>query len=95
MNKVLTAAKTFVRNLPVIRKELVAAATAGAAMVGVLEVNFPTMAVDHVALLATITTVLTGTATFLTNNKVVEAIDIFSDQPQWKTKLRLLAGKKC
>jgi hypothetical protein len=95
MNKVLSAVKVFVRNLPVVRKEIVAAATAGATVVGVLEVNFPNLATDHVALFAGIVSVLTGTATFLANNRVVDVINTFSDQPEWKAKLRLLMGRKC
>lgn len=92
--QVTEAVKTVIRNLPTVRKEIVAAATAGITMVGVFEVTFPQISTAHLAFLATATTVLTGAAAFLSNNTVVDSLNNFSNQPLWKAKLTyLLKGK--
>lgn len=55
-----------------IRKTIVAAATHAAAMVAVFTVLFPHTSTVHAATITAITTILTGTITFLTSNGVVE-----------------------
>ena len=87
--------KAVIRNLPVVRQEIVSAVTAGVTMVGVFEVTFPQISTPHLAFFATLTSILVGIAAFLSNNKVVSDLQSFSDQPVWKAKLKLLAGKKC
>jgi hypothetical protein len=82
--------KTVVRNLPVIRQEIVSAVTAAITLVGVFEVTFPQVSTPHLALFATITAALTGVASFLSNSRVVTDVNNFSDQPVWKAKLRYL-----
>ena len=76
--------KTFIRNLPTIRKEIVAAATAGVSMVAVFEVTFPAISTPHLALFSGLTAALVGAATFLSNNKVVDGINDFANLPAWK-----------
>lgn len=90
MSTVWAAVKRVARNLPTIRKELVASISAGLTMVGVFEVTFPNFSIAHLAALASLTAFLTGAMTFLTNNKVVTEIDQFSKQPVWKSRLRYL-----
>lgn len=86
--------KAVFRNLPVVRQELAAAATAGISVVGIFEVTFPQVSTPHLALFATITAILTGVASFLSNSKIVADINTFSNQPIWKAKLvYLLRGK--
>lgn len=92
--QVTEAVKTFIRNLPTIRKEIVAAATAGATMVGTFEVTFPQVSTAHLAFFSTVTAVLTGAAVFLSNNRVVDELSDFSSRPVWKAKLTYLVKGK-
>lgn len=95
MVNVWNVVKTVARNLGIIRKEIVAAATAAGSVVGIFEVTFPSISAAHIALFASITAATTGIATFLSNSKVVADIDAFSQQPMWKSRLRyLVKGSK-
>lgn len=94
VSSVWTAVKTVVRNLPVIRQEIVSALTAAITVIGLLEVTFPQISTAHLATFASITAALTGVATFLSNSKIVSEITAFSDQPVWKAKLSYLVGKR-
>lgn len=54
-----------------VRKAIVAAATHAATMVAVFTILFPHTSTLHEATITAITTILTGTVTFLTSNGVV------------------------
>jgi hypothetical protein len=86
--------KTVIRNLPTVRKELVCAATAGVSMVAVFEVTFPAISTPHLAFLSSLVAALVGVASFLSNNKVVDGINEFANQPVWKAKLVYLVRGK-
>lgn len=90
LKSAVSAVKTVVRNLPTIRKEIVAGATAGISMVAVFETTFPQISMAHLSFFSTLTAVLVGVCTFLSNNKVVDGINEFSNQPIWKAKLKYL-----
>lgn len=90
---IINGLKTAIRNLPVVRQEIVAAATAGVTMVGVFEVTFPQVSTAHLAFFSTATAILVGIASFLSNSKIVNELNDFSNQPVWKAKLKYLVGK--
>jgi hypothetical protein len=83
-------AKAVVRNLPQIRKEIVAAATAAVSIIALFEVTFPSVSAAHLALFSGVTAALTAVASFLSNNRVVEEVNWVSGQPVWRAKLKYL-----
>lgn len=87
VSDVVKAVKNVMRNLPAIRQEIVSATVAGLSIVGVFEVTFPQISTPHLAFFSTATAVLTGVASFLSNNKVIDGINQFSNQPVWRAKL--------
>lgn len=67
-----------IHELPAIRKEIVAGATSALGLVSTFEVLYPQVSAAHLAVFSTVTAVLTGTVTFLTNNKVEADINNIS-----------------
>lgn len=73
LSTVVDRVKAFLTDLPSVRKEIVAALTAAATMVGVME-TVTHASGGSVAILATISGVITGAVTFLSNPEVIQVI---------------------
>jgi hypothetical protein len=65
----------FLKDLPQVRKELVAGLTSGVGIVAALEAAAPHTGTGPVAAIAAVGGLMTGLLAFLTNNKVVEVVD--------------------
>lgn len=75
MSELMPKVRAFLRKLPTVRKELVAAAGAGVSAIGTAVATLPHLSAEHLATLGGVTGFLTLVIAILTNNKVEEAID--------------------